>query len=303
MKKLFAAAAALSVLLAGSAFAADQNADKKVLATVAGETITQADLNQAMSGFDPQQRAAYASPEGQAQLLDNLIDFKVFARSGREQKLQNSPKYKEAMANLEQRLLFTLATEKILDEAGKTPATDQDAQKYYDEHKEIFQVPAAIRASHILIRADKNMPAKDQKAAQEKAADLIRDIKAGKTTFEDAAKNNSADGTRSRGGDLGYFSKGQMVPEFEKAAFALKKGEMTAKPVKTDFGYHVIKATDSRDASIRPFAEVKEDIKADLVRQKQVKAIQDERDALRARYGVKIAAPEAPASGDKKPAK
>ena len=78
---------------------------------------------------------------------------------------------------------------------------------------------------------------------------------------------------------------------------------MTTKPVKTDFGYHVIKATDSRDASIRPFAEVKEDIKADLVRQKQVTAIQDERNALRARYGVKITAPEAPASADKKPAK
>ena len=75
MKKLFAAAAALSVLLAGSACAADQNSGKKVLATVAGETITQADLDQAMSGFDPQQRAAYASPEGQAQLLDNLIEL------------------------------------------------------------------------------------------------------------------------------------------------------------------------------------------------------------------------------------
>lgn len=303
MKKLFATSVLL-MFLTGLALAADQNAGKKVLATVGGEAITQADLDQAMSGFNPQQRMAYASPEGQAQLLDNLIDFKVFSRFGSEQKLQKTAKYKEAMANLEQRLLFTLATEKILAEAGKIPTTDQDAQKYYDEHQEIFQVPFAIRASHILIRADKNMPDKDRRAAQEKAANLIHDIKSGKITFEDAAKNNSADGTRNRGGDLGYFSRGQMVPEFEKAAFALKKGEMTVKPVKTDFGYHIIKATDSRDASIRPFADVKEDIKADLVRQKQVKAIQDERDALRARYGVKVSVSElSNKSNDKKSVK
>ena len=167
-------------------------------------------------------------------------------------------------------------------------------------------MPAAIRASHILIRSDKNMPKKDQEAAQKKAADLLRDIETGKVTFEEAAKNHSADGTRSRGGDLGFFTKGQMVPPFEKAAFALKKGQMTGKPVKSEFGWHIIKVTDTRDASIRPFAEVKDDIKNDIIRERQVEAVKKERDVLRSRYGAKITMPEpkaAPKSADKAPAK
>ena len=297
MNRLAAGVLAASFVLAGAALAADP----KVLATVGSDKVTQADLDQALNALDPQRRMVYGSEEGQRQLVENLVDFKVFTRSGREQNLQNTEKYKKAMADFEERLLFTLATEKVLDEAAKKPVSDADAQKFYNEHQEIFKVPAAIRASHILIRADKNMPKKDQDAAQKKAADLLREIETGKVTFEDAAKNHSADGTRSRGGDLGFFTKGQMVPPFEKAAFALKKGQMTSKPVKSEFGWHIIKVTDTRDASIRAFADVKEDIKADLTRERQVEAVKKERDVLRARYGAKVTMPE-PKSADKAPA-
>ncbi len=308
MKKTLALAL-LAMAFAHLAFAATDPKDK-ILATVNGQNITQADIDRVMSTLDPQQRIAYDSPDGRQAVLDNLIDFKIFAQAGRDENLQNTEKFKTTMAEIEERVFFSLATEKILDAASKPPVTDADARKYYDEHKEIFQVPAAIRASHILIRTDKSMSKKDQEAAQKKAANLIRDIEMKKITFEDAARDNSADGTRNRGGDLGFFTKGQMVPEFEKAAFALKVGEMTSKPVKTDFGWHIIKVTDSREASTREFDEVKNDIKEDLVQQRQVEAIQKERDALREKYGVKIveqkpedAAPAAePAPEAKKPA-
>ena len=298
LNRLAAAVLAASLALAASAFAAEP----KVLATIGAEKVTQQDLDQAISALDPQRKMIYSSPEGQRQLVENLVDYKVFARSGRDQGLQNSADFKAAMAQFEEQMLFRMATEKVLVSAGKNPVSDADAQKFYNEHPEVFQVPAAIRASHILIRSDKNMPKKDQDAAQKKAADLLREIETGKVTFEEAAKNHSADGTRSRGGDLGFFTKGQMVPPFEKAAFALKKGQMTTKPVKSEFGWHIIKVTDTRDASIRPFAEVKDDIKADLTRQRQVEAVKKERDALRARYGAKITMPE-PKSADKTPAK
>ncbi len=297
MKKIFALA--LAMTFAATAFAATDPKDK-ILATVNGQNITQADVDRAISMLDPQQRAAYDSPDGRQAVLENIVDFKVFAQAGRDEKLQDTEKFKETMAEIEERVFFSLATEKILEAAANPPVTDADAQKFYDAHKEIFQVPAAIRASHILIRTDKSMSKKDLEAAQKKAANLIHDIETKKITFEDAARDNSGDGTRARGGDLGFFTKGQMIPEFEKAAFALKVGEMTSKPVKTDFGWHIIKVTDSRDASIREFADVKDDIKQDLVQQRQADAIQKERDALRKRYGVKIveektedAAPEA----------
>ncbi len=306
MKKILALA--LVMIFAAGAFAATDPKDK-ILATVNGQNITEADIDRAMSMIDPQQRIAYDSPDGRQTVLDNLIDFKIFAQAGRDENLQNTEKFKETMAEIEERVFFSLATEKILDAAANPPVTDAEARKFYDEHKEIFEVPAAIRASHILIRADKSMPKKDQEAAQKKAANLIHDIETKKISFEDAARDNSGDGTRARGGDLGFFAKGQMVPEFEKAAFALKVGEMTSKPVKTDFGWHIIKVTDKRDASTRAFDEVKEDIKEDIVHQRQVEAIQKERDALREKYGVKIveqkpeaASPEAsePAPAPKK---
>lgn len=307
MNKLHRAAAPLAaaLVLASAAVVFAAPAKPAVLAKVGADTITQADVDQALNALDPQRRMIYASPEGQSQVVDNLIDFKIFARSGREQGLQNTERYKKVLADFEERLLFTMATEKVLETVGKTPVSDAEAEKFYNEHQEVFRVPAAIRASHILIRSDKNMPKKDQEAAQKKAEDLLREIELGRVTFEDAAKNNSADPTRSRGGDLGFFTKGQMVKPFEKAAFALKKGEMTRKPVQTEFGWHIIKVTDTRDASIRAYADVKEDIKTDLLRQKQLDAVQKEREALRAKYGVTITMP-APKPAEKpadKPAK
>lgn len=305
MKKIAALTLTLTIFAAGAALAADKKNDS-VLAVVNGQEIRGSDVDEALNGLNPQMRAAYSSPEGRQSILENLVDFKTFAQSGRDQKLQDTKEYKEAMNAMSDRLLFSLATQKVIDKADKTPVSDADARKFYDEHKESFNVPAAVRASHILIRSDKNMPQKDQEAAQKKAAEILRDIETKKITFEKAAEQFSGDGTRSRGGDLGYFSAGQMVPPFEKAAFALKKGEMTKAPVKTDFGWHIIKVTDTRDASVRPFTEVNDDIKKDLRRQNQMKAIEDERQALRKKYGVTVTAP-APAadakSGDMKTTK
>lgn len=290
IKKTLALAAIAAALSAGSAFA--DGADT-VLATIGNDKIVQADIDGVMASLSPQERAQYDNAAGREAILDSIIDLKVFARSAREQKLDSDERYKKAMASFEERLLATLAQEKLFASASITP-TEEEAKAYYDEHKEIFQVPASIRASHILIRADKNMPDKDQKAAAKRASEILSDIQSKKITFEDAAKEYSADpGSRTRGGDLGFFTKGQMVPEFEKAAFALKKGEMTRKPIKSEFGYHIIKLTDTREANIRSFEEVKTDIINDLAYQKQFQIVSDARADLRVKYGVKITAPAA----------
>lgn len=299
-KKSLKIAAIAIAITATSALAAEeikapQAAPKRdpttVLATIGNEKITQADVDATLAMLDPRERAAYSTPQGQEEVLNSIIDLKIFSRSARERKLQNDEKFKRLMAKFEERLLFTMAQESIANEAAKPAPTDDDARKFYDEHKEIFQVPAGIRASHILIRADKNMTEKERKEAAKRAAEILSEIGDKKITFEDAAKNYSADpGTRPHGGDLGFFTRGQMVAPFEKAAFALKKGEMTKKPVKTDFGYHIIKVTDTREARIRTFDETKEDIKNDLTYQKQIHAIADARDQLRKKYDVKLTA-------------
>ena len=289
------ASLALSALLASGALAADPQ-PAKVLATVGKDSITQSDLDAAMQGLNPQQRAVYDSPEGRAEMLQNLVDFKLFAMMGRDMKLQDTAEYKKAMENFEQALLFKMATEKILQDGRSAAVSDADAQKFYDEHKAIFVVPAAGKASHILIEVAKDAPAKDVKAARAKAAALLKDIRSGKISFEDAAKENSSCPSKNRGGDLGFFAKGQMVKPFEDAAFALKKDEMAKEPVRSDFGFHIIKVTDTRNAVTRPFSEMKDDIKGELANQKQMEALNKAKQDLRNRYNVKIltdAKPEA----------
>ena len=291
MNGVILASLALSAVLATGALAADPQ-PSKVLATVGKDSITQADVDVAMKGLNPQQRAAYNSPEGRAEMLQNLVDFKLFAMMGRDLKLQDTAEFKKSRENFEQALLFRMATEKVLKDSKGQPVSDADAQKFYDEHKEIFVVPAAVKASHILIEVAKDAPAKDVKAAKAKAVALLKDIKSGKISFEDAAKDNSSCPSKSRGGDLGFFARGQMVEPFEKAAFALEKGEMTKEPLRTDFGFHIIKVTDSRNAVTRAFSEVKDDIKGELTQQKQVEALTKAKNDLRKRYDVKILEPE-----------
>lgn len=281
------ASCALAALLASAACAAETN-PAKVLAVFGKEQVTQKDLDVALSGLNPQQRMMYDTEAGRAELLQNLVDFRLFALYGRDLKLQNTKEYKAAMENFEQALLFRLATEKIVKDSAEKPVSDEDAQKYYDEHKETFIVPAAVKASHILIELPKDAPAGNVKKARAKAASILKDIRSGKVKFEDAAKEHSACPSKGRGGDLGFFTKGQMVPPFEKAAFALEKGALIKEPVRTDFGFHIIKVTDTRNAVTRAFGEVKEDIKAQLAEQRQIEAVNAARDDLRKRYNVKI---------------
>lgn len=293
MKKMTAAvlaALAVSAVLAGGAFASDtkKTSDSEVLATIGKDSITQKDLNEAFAALTPQQAMYFAqTPDGKSQMLDNLIDYKMFARYGEDQKLRNTPEFKDAVAKYEQGLLFALATRKIA-ESTDSSVSDLEVRKFYRSHKAMFQTPEAVRASHILIKADKHMSKADTKKAEELANSILKDIKAGKIAFDAAAKKYSVCPSKAHGGDLNFFTRGKMVHEFENAAFKMKKGEISDKPVKTDFGYHIIKVTDTRPASTRALDEVKNDIKTDLQQQKQFDAINKARSELREKYNVKV---------------
>lgn len=137
-------------------------------------------------------------------------------------------------------------------------ASDEDAKTFYEQNLQRFSTPEQRRASHILIAAqgDKTEDAK------KKADDLYAQLKADPKKFAQLAKANSQDpGSARNGGDLGFFQKGMMVPEFEKAVFTAKKGDLVA-PVKTDFGFHIIMVTDVKPAAAKPMADVRKEIDA-----------------------------------------
>lgn len=281
---------ALCALFAcGAAFAAEPTTGP--VAKVGNVTITQADIANSIATFPPQMRAGLDNPQGRKEVLDQLITFHLMAQSGADQGLDKTEEYKKALSQFRLQELATLAAERAT-AAVKAEVSDGAAQKFYDEHKAAFTQPEAVRASHILIGLDKNATAEQDKAAREKAEELIARIKKGTISFEEAAGKNSSCPSKTQGGDLSFFTKGQMVPAFEQAAFAMKKGEMSDKPVKTEFGYHIIKVTDRREASQRPFDEVKADIKADLAHQAQAEAFDKAVQALKAKYKVTIVDPQ-----------
>ncbi|MCF4152285.1 peptidylprolyl isomerase [Dethiosulfovibrio sp. F2B] len=295
-KKNIILALTLTVALSGAAFAADEKKDE-ILAKVGSETVTQADFDQVTSGAQPSQAAYFSTPEGKRALVEDMANSVLFYLWGKDNKLAETDKYKETIAELEKRVLAGMAMEKILSGAK---VSDEEVRKFYDDHKAAFKVPESVKASHILIQVSKDAGNDLWKKAQKEVAKIRKDILAGKVSFEDAAKRDSDCPSKSRGGDLGFFTEGQMVPEFEKAAFATKIGDISD-PVKTQFGYHIIKVTDHKDASEQPFDEVKDGIRQQLLQQKQRDTLSEYVDKLKKTYKVEILLPEPKeASADKK---
>ncbi len=255
----------------------------KVLATVNGIAITQGEVDQAATDLDPQFGRL---PVEQRRLaaLAALIDIKALAAEGEKNKLDQSEDFKRRMGFLKDRALHNeVFKAEIVDKIS-----DEDARARYD--KEIAALPAQneVRARHILVKEKKD------------AEEIIKKLDGG-AKFEDLAKENSTDGSAAQGGDLGYFGEGMMVPEFEKAAFALEPGSYTKEPVESQFGFHIIKLEDKRAKQPPAFDQVKDEIRSMIMRERYVTMIKDLRNAMKITYddpAVEKAMKEAAAEQD-----
>ncbi|MBN2180432.1 MAG: peptidylprolyl isomerase [Sedimentisphaerales bacterium] len=171
-----------------------------------------------------------------------------------------------------ERIRKGLAYERVLGAQleGKLNITEEDARKFYDENIKQFERGEQIRASHILIKpvyTQGGDPNEAKAVAKAKAQELLKKIKEG-ADFAMLAKANSNCPSAERGGDLGFFSKGDMTPPFEEAAFGLNLGQISD-IVETEYGYHIIRVTDQRGAGAIPFDEVKDNLIQQLTTQRQ----------------------------------
>lgn len=173
----------------------------------------------------------------------------------------------------------------------KYTITDKDVKDYYDKNAETFKVPETITASHILIMPEKK--AGEQKAspeamaaAKKKAEEILAKINAGES-FEDLATKESACPSKAKKGSLGTFARGQMVKEFEDAAFALEPGKISV-VVETPFGFHIIKVTEKKAGSVIPFEDKKNEIKQTLLEEKANKDVEATIEAEKTKLGAKI---------------
>ncbi|MFO8240372.1 MAG: peptidylprolyl isomerase [Dissulfuribacterales bacterium] len=170
---------------------------------------------------------------------------------------------------------------------GEVDITDDEIETYYKDHKDEFIDPESVKARHILLKVPEGADKKAWEEAESRAKDIKERLKKGEDFAELAKKHSDDPGSKNSGGDLGFFTKGRMVPEFESAAFSLKQGEFSD-PVKTNFGYHIIEVQEKKAADIKTLADVQVQIRQTLQteKQQQLQSVLIER--LKAKYPVKV---------------
>lgn len=225
----------------------------QVLAEVNGAIITTDEFKREIEALPPYLKPMTESAEGKKEMLDTMVVRELILQQALKDGLDKSNAVADKLEDLKKRVLVEAFIKKKVEE--QVALSDAELQKFYDQNPDKFKTGEQTRASHILVKSEGD------------AKDILAKLKQGES-FEQLARKNSIDGSAARGGDLGWFSKGAMIPEFEKVAFALKEGQISG-VVPTQFGFHIIKMTGKRPAGLRPFAEVKEQIKAALLPQKQ----------------------------------
>lgn len=170
--------------------------------------------------------------------------------------------------------------------AGIKPVSEQDARAFYDNNEDRFVQPERVKASHILLQVNKDDTDAIRAQKKAEAQRILGELKKG-ADFAELAKKYSDCPSKQQGGDLGYFERGRMDPTFEKAAFGLKKGQMSG-VVETPFGYHIIKAVDHAAANTAPFEQTKENIMQYLTEQKKQQSLTSYFDSLRGASNIQI---------------
>lgn len=161
-----------------------------------------------------------------------------------------------------------LQLREVLKDKYGTEVTEKDASEFYAANEQRFEHEDQVHARHILISVEKEAEEEKVEEAKKKAEEIAKEVKASGADFEAIAREKSEDPTAAQsGGDLGFFTKERMVPEFSEAAFAMNKGDISD-PIRSDFGFHIIEVLDKKEAGKTSFEEAKEDIIADLERQK-----------------------------------
>ena len=239
----------------------------KILTTVAGKPITELDVQDFIRSMGPR-GAQYESPEGRKAILEQLIGQKLFLLDAQKNLYEAEAAFKAELQRMKEQLLSGYAVEKAL---ASVKVTDAEVEKFYEDNKDKLGGGETVSASHILVDSE------------EKANEIKARIESGEIEFGDAAREYSSCPSKAEGGSLGEFGHGQMVPEFDTACFEMQVGELRG-PVKTQFGYHLIKVENKTEASVVPFEQVAPQISLSLQQQKQGEAYAAKVEELKAKY-------------------
>ncbi len=243
----------------------------KVAAVVNGQVITQKEVDQRMARLNPAYRQALGGDS--KRLLEEMIMETILIQEARRRGLERDVEVDKLVKEARRQILLGRLLETIR-EGKASELGAADVAKAYEENKKFYVEPETFRASHVLV------------ATEQEAQQVIDRLKAGED-FAKVAQELSTDPTKARGGDIGYFSKGQLIPEFEQACEKLQPGEISG-VIKTQLGCHVIRLTERKASRQLPLEEVNDQIKKQLVSQQEQKLVETFIQQLRAKAQVQI---------------
>ena len=247
-------AASLLAPLAGCDTLTGEKADSPVIATVGKDMITENEFSREVARVPEWARPQFNGEEGKDKFLDELIKRELIYQHAKDMKLDRDKEYVTKVEDFEKMTLVSMVLKKEVEE--KAFVDDAEVKAFFDQNEDKFTIGTELRASHILLETE------------DEAAQVHDRIKKGED-FATLAKELSRDkGSAEKGGDLGFFGRGKMVPEFERAAAALKPGEVS-EPLRTRFGYHIIKLTDIKKGEPANFEQSKESIRRQLLAEKR----------------------------------
>ncbi|MEW6379796.1 MAG: peptidylprolyl isomerase [bacterium] len=297
-----------------------------VVATVNGVNISRKELDRTLNAHTSQNpdMADKMPPEQKLQLqqmiLDRLVEGELICQKGKELNItipdeeilarieqfkkqfpteeEFNNRLKENNINLDDlknelrknMIISKVIQQQITAQTTSQQASDEDLKKYYEAHKDQFKQEEMVQASHILVKVEKNADEATKKQAKEKIEGILKKARAGED-FAKLAKENSDCPSSQNGGDLGFFTRKQMVPEFSQAAFSMKVGEIS-NVVETPFGYHIIKVTNTKPAAESSFEESKARIQQYLSGKQRSDAVKNYIQSLREKADIKTFLPK-----------
>lgn len=245
--------------------------DNKIVAQIEDRKITLEGLKYALQYAPKEHQEVLKTVEGKKDLLNQMVIQELVYLDAVENKFDEEEAFINEMKNLKAAKLKEYGINKIL---SGVELTEEEIRVFYDGHKDNFKTEETVKASHILVDSE------------EEAEKILKEIKEGKD-FAKTAEVYSKCPSKANGGDLGFFSRGKMVPEFEEAAFKLNVGEISD-VVKTQFGAHLVMVTEKKEPENLEFEQVRNKISDYLLGQKRNVAFTQKTEALKKQYKVEV---------------
>ena len=245
--------------------------ENKVLAIVNGSEITEKDIERSLLRFPKETQEHYKTEEGKNQFLEQIINFELIYNYALDNNMKNDPEYIEQVKLIEKDILIQIGVKNIM---ADVDITEEEIQKYYESNSEMFKSEESASAKHILVDTLEQM--------KEIKLEIVNGM-----SFEEAAQKYSKCPSAAQGGSLGSFTRGRMVPEFEKVAFELEVGEIS-EPVKTQFGYHLIQLDEKSSQDVKSLEESRNMIVKNILHQKQNEKYISSVTELKNKYDVEL---------------